>query len=379
MHILAVGDLILDEPGPMERYFEGCKATLRNADVLIGHVETPHTDRAIPSSLDIQAPPSRPENLDVLQKMGFDIATLAGNHICDCGPYGVTDTYDRLKELGIIPQGAGADLATAKQPAIVEREGMRIGLISYNCVGPRESWATSVKAGCAYLRVLTHYEQSQATPGGTYPPKMYTFVDPESLLQLRQDVGKLKKNCDIAIVALHKGAIGAMGSLEMYERSLAWAAVDAGADIVLAHHAHMCRGMEIYKGKPIYHGLGNFVCVTYALTPGYHETEEKKRWTEIRRKAGTLRKNIPPYQPWAQEARNIMIARIEFADGRIGRFGFVPAYTDETGAISVRTRENGQEVMEYFKTITDRAGLGVRYAWSEDGSWITAQEEEQEL
>ncbi len=372
MDILAVGDLILDEPGPMQKYFEGCMETLRSADLLIGHVETPHTDRGIPSTIDLQAPSSKPGNLDILKEAGFDIATLCGNHICDCGHYGVIDTYDRLKSLGIIPQGAGANIHIAKEPAIVERDGVKIGLIGYNCVGPKESWATSVKSGCSYLRVLTHFEQTQATPGGTYPPKIYTFVDPESIMMMKKEIEELRSKVDVAIVVLHKGAAGAMGSLEMYERSLAYSAVDAGADIVLSHHAHMCRGIEIYKGRPIYHGLGNFVCVTYALTPGYHETEEKMRWTEIRRKAGTLRENIPPYQPWAQEARNIMIAKIVLDGKEIKSFGFIPAYTDDTGAITVKDRYDGQSVMDYMSQITNNQELGTDFRWSEDGSWVIA-------
>ncbi len=375
INLLAVGDLILDEPAPMERYFASAKDVLRRADVLIGHIETPHTDRGVPNSIDLQAPPSRPEHLDVLKEMDFHILTLAGNHICDCGAPGVLDTYDRIRQLGMLPQGAGANIHIAKEPAVVEREGVRIGVISYNAVGPRFSWATSQKAGCAYLNVLTHYEQRQATPGGTYPPAMYTFVDPASLMTLREDVEALRRSCDVAVVVLHKGAAGAMGSLEMYERPLAWAAVDAGADVVLSHHAHMCRGIEIYKGRPIYHGLGNFVCVTYALTPGYHDTEEKIAWTEIRRRAGTLRENIPPYQPWAQEARNVMIARVCLKDGRVDRFGFIPCFVDDEGMPVVKNRSNGgQAVMDYIAEISDRQALGTAFAWSEDGTWVCARE-----
>lgn len=373
--LLAVGDLILDEPAPMGPYFAPSKEVLRGADVLIGHVETPHTDRAIPSSIDLQAPPSRPEHLDILKETGFHIATLAGNHICDCGAPGVLDTYDRLQALGIIPQGAGADIHIAKKPAIVEREGIRIGVISFNAVGPKFSWATSQKAGCAYLNVLTHYEQRQATPGGTYPPAVYTFVDPASQMEMTREIEALREQCDVAVVALHKGAAGPMGALEMYERPLAWAAVDAGADIVLSHHAHMCRGIELYKGRPIYHGLGNFVCVTYALTPGYHDTEEKLRWTELRRKAGTLRENIPPFQPWAQEAKNVMIARVQIVNGRPAAFGFIPCYVDDNGAPVVKNRDNGgQAVKDYIQEISDRQSLGTDLVWSEDGTWVRAQE-----
>ena len=57
LSIICVGDLILDEPGPMAPYFEGTKAVFQQEDFTIGHVETPHTRRNLPSCIDIQAPP----------------------------------------------------------------------------------------------------------------------------------------------------------------------------------------------------------------------------------------------------------------------------------------------------------------------------------
>ena len=372
--VCAVGDIILDEPVPVDRFFNFCKDTLRQADLLIGQVEVPHTSRGVSNSTDIQAPPAAPENLEVLRDCGFDIATLSGNHICDCGPAGVTDTYDKLKELGITPQGAGADIHIAKEAAFSVINGCRFGLISYNTVGPSFSYATSQKAGCAYLKVYTHFETATGAPGASFPPKVFTFVDPDDLLMMQDEIAALKKNCDIAIVSLHKGGLYPMGKLEMYERPLARAAVDAGADIVISQHAHRCRGIEIYKGRPIYHGLGNFVCVTYALTPGYHDTEEKLRAAEMRKRAGTLREYECPYQPWAEEAKNVMIAKVLVDSGTktIADFGFIPCLTDGEGAVHVKDINDGQSVADYMSEITANAGLDTVYRWAEDGSWIRA-------
>ncbi|MBR5731119.1 MAG: CapA family protein, partial [Firmicutes bacterium] len=101
--ICCVGDLILDEPGPAEPYFEGCKDVLRAQDVMIGHVETPHTtrERTEPSCVEIQAPPSPPQNLECLPEMGFNVVTTAGNHAYDCGPNGVLDTIAKLDSIGL--------------------------------------------------------------------------------------------------------------------------------------------------------------------------------------------------------------------------------------------------------------------------------------
>jgi len=135
-------------------------------------------------------------------------------------------------------------LAEAREPAIVVRQGVRVGTISYNCVGPKDSWANEKKAGCAYVHVITHYELDHATPGG--PPRIYTFAEPESADAMLEDVAKLRQRwmCSLWLFTRNRAHSRCPA---MYERPLAKAAIDAGADIVVGHHAHILRGIEIYK------------------------------------------------------------------------------------------------------------------------------------
>src|SRR4029077_19244263 len=132
--------------------------------------------------------------------------------------------------------------ADARRPALIEQGGLRLGFVSYNCVGPRESWAGPNRAGCAYLHVLTHYELNYASPGG--PPEVYTFADPKTLDAMAADVDALRRQVDIVIVALHKGLGHTPATIAMYERQIAKAAIDAGAHAVVGHHAHILQGME---------------------------------------------------------------------------------------------------------------------------------------
>src|SRR5690606_37226163 len=81
------------------------------------------------------APGAPPENLEALARAGFAAVSLAGNHVADCGAEGVADTIDALDRLGIAHAGAGLTLAAARAPALIERRGRRIALLSYNCVG----------------------------------------------------------------------------------------------------------------------------------------------------------------------------------------------------------------------------------------------------
>jgi poly-gamma-glutamate capsule biosynthesis protein CapA/YwtB (metallophosphatase superfamily) len=140
LSLLMVGDLGLDEPDP-DRFFDGARAVLRGADLVVGHVETPYTLRGKEQAGDVPAEAADPAKLASLARAGFHAASLAGNHVYDQGEEGVADTVAGLYAQGIAPFGAGVDLAGARLPAILERGGLRFGFLGYNCVGPRLSWA----------------------------------------------------------------------------------------------------------------------------------------------------------------------------------------------------------------------------------------------
>lgn len=370
LELLAVGDLILDEPGPIEPYFADSLPVLQGADILVGHVETPHTDRNLPSCVDIQAPPSKPEHLKALVEPGFTVCSVAGNHLYDCGPYGVIDTVNGLKQLGIHSVGGGANIDEAKAPAIVERGGVSVGFLSYNATGPKLGWAMSQKAGCNYVDVATYYHQKMDMPGS--PPRIHTFVWQENLEQLQQEVAALKQQVDIVVVSLHKGNGGITAALDTYERPLCFAAIDAGADVILGHHHHLLKGVELYKGKPIFHGLGNFVTITYAMTAGHNDTPEMVRYLKQRAAEGRGDGHYPtPHYPWAPVSLNTMIAKVSFTKEGVCAAGFVPCLIDATAVPRVKNRADGGEaVLDFVRKQTDGARLGTQFEWSQDGSWV---------
>ncbi len=362
LRLLLVGDLILDEPDP-DSFFDASRELLKSADLVVGQVEVPHTSRGVPSSVDVPAPPADPAHLGALARAGLGVATLAGNHIFDSGPNGIEDTIGALTELGIASAGAGMTIDEARRPAIVERAGLRVGVLSYNCVGPRESRATSRKAGAAPLDVLTHYELDHAGPGG--PPRVYTFVTPESLDALRADVLRLREAVDVVVVAFHKGIGHLPVVVHSYERELGHVAIDCGADVVVGHHAHILRGIEIYRGKPVFHGLGNFVAVTHALTPD--GADELAAWARRRRELfGFEPDPAMPFYPFHPESRNTMIADCRITDGPV-EAGFVPCWIDDRG----RPVPGGEEVARYVERITAEAGFDTSFRG--DGERIVVQ------
>ena len=371
LSICCVGDLILDEPGPIAPYFDDCREVLKAQDILIGHVETPHTTRNLPSCIDIQAPPSKPEHLEPLRAVGFDVATVAGNHLYDCGPYGVIDTVEKLKKLGIQPVGGGANIAEAKKPAILEKNRLKVGVLSYNATGPKLGWAMSQKPGANYVSVETSYVPARDMPG--CPAKVYTFLWPESLKQFQEEVSALRQQVDVVVVCLHKGNGGDHPRLDTYEQPLCYAAIDAGADIIFAHHHHVLKGVELYKDRPIYHGLGNFVCVTYAMTAGHNNTPEMIAYLKQRAREGRGDGHYEvEFYPWSQVSRYTMIAKVLVDENGIVESGFIPCYIEKSGNVTVKNRVNGgQEVLDFVFKQTEGAHLGVSFEWSEDGTFIS--------
>ncbi|MHA6667866.1 CapA family protein [Homoserinimonas sp. A447] len=360
--IMAVGDLVLDEPNA-PFFFEPSRDLLRSADLAIGQIEVPHTYSTESASVDVPAPPADPENLKAAADAGFAIATLAGNHVYDCGPQGIAETIKFSNELGMLTTGAGMTLTEARTPAIVERGGHRIGVLNYNCVGPKESWATSKKPGAAFVKVLTHYELDSANPGG--PPSIYSFCDPASLEAMRSDIRSLADDVDIVIVALHKGIGHLPAEIAAYEYEVSRAAIDSGASAVIAHHAHIMRGIEIYKGKPIFHGLGNFVTVTMALSSGDDNSPERQAWAKRRKKLfGFSPDPTMPTYAFHPESRNTAIAVLRFdARGEVSA-SLIPCWIDQDARpIPLTDDADGRRVADYIEEITREVGLDTVFRW----------------
>ena len=366
--VLLVGDLVLDQPGA-SKYFESSRDVLRAADLLIGHVEIPHTNRESKTDTAVPAHGGDPANLDALAQAGFGVVTLAGNHIFDAGEAGITDTLDKLRSLGIKTTGAGRGLTEARLPACVDCNGLRFGVLAYNTIGPRESWAGSKKSGCNYVEIITHYELDYAGPGGP-PGRTYSFAEPTSMRSMREDVLRLRESVDVLIVAFHKGIVHTPVTLAMYERPLAEAAIDAGADIVVGHHAHILKGVETYKGRPIFHGLGNFVTVTHQLSidPSANPSPERLVWAKRRKQLFNFEPDPDyPLYPFHPEAKNSMIAVCEVGANGVVQAGFLPCYVKPSGEPEVLANcERGREVAAYVERISREAELTTRFSWNGD-------------
>ncbi|MEJ1974901.1 MAG: CapA family protein [Acetobacteraceae bacterium] len=144
-------------------------------------------------------------------------------------------------------------------PAIIVRGPLRIGFLSYTSVfWPSNHAASDTAPGCATIKAYEAYQAGPRAiemPGGDAITR--TFADAKQLDAMRQDVRALREAADIVILSCHWGVSAKIEPVE-YQKEIAHAAIEAGADMVFGHHPHEVQGAEIYRGKPIFYSLGNF-------------------------------------------------------------------------------------------------------------------------
>lgn len=363
--LLAVGDII---PGPNAKLaFALAAPILKQGDIVMGQLEVPHTKeehQAVALGLKPVSSGNPTSNLLPLLFSGFNLLTLAGNHVFDEGIPGIKDTIEWLENHNIAYVGVGMNLQEARRSVVIERDGTRFGFLDYNCVGPKETWASFAKPGCAYVDIITNYEVPYATPGG--PPAIYTGAESKTLGAMVEDIEKLRSLCDILVVSFHKGLGHTPAKLAAYEQQVAYTAIDAGADLILGHHAHILQGIEVYKGKSIFHGLCNFVTYAPSLAPGSRDDPDS--WVKKRRELFGFEPDPDyPTYPFHPEAKYTIIAKCTMEDKKIIRTSFIPCLINKQGQPEILERDaRGQEVLDYMDKITRRSNLNAKFAWENE-------------
>ncbi len=178
--------------------------------------------------------------VEALKYAGFDMVTLANNHVMDYGEEGVRDTMQVCKEYGIDMVGIGENLVDANKVVYKQIEGKILAVI--NCCEHEFSIATDASAGACPLNPIQQFHQIQ----------------------------KARKNADYVLVIVHGGHEHfQLPSIRMQVTYRFY--IDAGADAVVNHHQHCFTGMETYNTKPIYYGIGNFCFDRGKHTDIWHE------------------------------------------------------------------------------------------------------------
>ena len=167
------------------------------------------------------------DSVRYLKTCGFDMVTLANNHLNDYGSEGVHDTFAACEKNDVTWVGAGKNLEAARKPQIIDDNGLKIGII--NVCENESSIATTKEPGSNPIDEIGNY----------------------------YDICQLKKQVDGIIVIIHGGS-------EHYcyptprMKKLCHFYADIGASAIVCHHPHCYSGYELYNGVPIFYSLGNF-------------------------------------------------------------------------------------------------------------------------
>ena len=255
--LIAGGDIALNRKNPRGA-FGRLSPIIRKADLAFANLELPLSRSGRPAAGKIIIR-GAPEMAEALAEARFDALSVANNHMLDYGEEAFFETLDLLDRRAIPHVGAGKNLAAAGRPRILERGGLRIGLLAYCSVIPRGFAAGPGKAGVNPLWARTAYQPSVSPedyPGA--PPEVLTWAEPEDLRRMARAVRRLRKRVDLVIVNHHWGT-SMVHEVRAFQSQIARAAVDAGADLVLGGHSHVLQAVEFYKGVPVVYSMGNLI------------------------------------------------------------------------------------------------------------------------
>jgi len=318
MTLLGVGDIgPIHEP--MDAYGVLAKDTLATGDFRIAQCERVYSDRG---SLQVHSGGGhsrvKPHLASVFSDNGFDLVSVASNHAMDWGEEGLMDTIASFEERGIQAIGAGRNLAEARKPAIVERNGVRVAVLAYCSVLQAGYAAGPNKAGVAPLRAHTYYQQQEYQAGT--PPKIISIPYEEDVAMMVEDIQAAREKADAVILWVHWGIHFIPKVIATYQPAIMKAAIDAGVDAVFGHHAHVPKAIEVYKGKPCFYSLSNFIMSAPEATP--------QRQAHFFEQYGVELDMEYPRLPYGPGAKRSMIAKAVIGTNGVQQTSFLPTLID---------------------------------------------------
>ena len=356
---LATGDLGPNRPDP-DSIFDGVREALSRGDLIFGQLEpclasggTPLPQARLPMR-------GATEGAAAIARAGFDIISFATNHCMDWGREAFFETLEVLRDNGMSVIGAGKDLAEARKPVFTRLGETRIAFLGYNSILPQDYFATSERPGCAPLRGLTVYEQIEHDQPGT-PARIHSYPVEEDLEDIMADVAAAKAQADLVMVSLHWGIHFVPAVIAQYQRIAGHAIIDAGADIILGHHPHILKPIEVYKGRAIVYSMANF-----ALEPPFLFAEDLDLCNSPRHK-GLHALNADwkrmPAKPMPPDSYKSMLLQCVIQDKQIRRVSFLPVQLDDGSDPSVPPPGSAAfgEIVQYMRDITADQGLDTRY------------------
>jgi poly-gamma-glutamate synthesis protein (capsule biosynthesis protein) len=305
---------------PMSAYSTLAKPTLAGADIRFAQVERVYSERG---ALQVHSGGShsrvKPHMASVFTDCGFDVVSLASNHAMDWGEDALLDTVALFRDKGVQVVGAGRNLEEARRPAIVERNGVRIAVLAYCSILQTGYAAGHDKAGIAPLRAHTYYEPFDYQAG--VPPRVVTVPYEEDLAGMVEDIAAAKKTAQAVLLSLHWGIHFIPRMIADYQVTVANAAFEAGADLILGHHAHAPKAIGTHRGKVCFYSLSNFIMSSTAKTPA--------QAAEFMKRYGVTMDPDYPHLSYGADAKRSLIAKAVLSRAGVKRVSFLPVLIDK--------------------------------------------------
>ena len=265
--LIAAGDLMFQAPivRSDNEPTSDILALFAEADHAFVNLEMVLTDGGDPADILVRLR-GDPALAAELKRASIDVVTLANNHAFDFGLPGMRDTIAALDDAGVPHVGTGEDAANGLRPVTFDTGEFRVAFMGLASALAPAAAAGERRPGIAPVRAFTKYVVDhttiQETPG--VAPFVETTAVSEDVERACNAVAAARRRADIVVVGIHWGvpigwAAAHQGELATYQQPLGRALVDAGADAIFGHHPHTLHGVEIYKDRPIFYSLGNFL------------------------------------------------------------------------------------------------------------------------
>jgi poly-gamma-glutamate synthesis protein (capsule biosynthesis protein) len=264
---IAPGDYIASGLGVLNitnRYgcdflFDNVNEHLSGGDLLVGNLEGPLSYVCREQNLRMCG---LPEMALSLKRSGFDVLSVANNHVLDHGPEIFKETVSHCQKAGLMICGLRSDSEYYSKPVIINKHGLKIGILAYNWVGSENTDLAGNYIAQVYDGIV-NYSWLRDRDKDTAARKSIETKNKHVL----DDITELRKHVDIVIVLPHWGyewiiypPIGVI----LEARSF----IDAGADLILGSHPHVNQGIEIYKNRIVAYSMGNFLFDSFSKRYG---------------------------------------------------------------------------------------------------------------
>lgn len=256
--LVVTGDCVLDWEAGRQLLADDLRERVTDADVAVANLEAPLPVDADPIPKSGPALTTDPDSVDRLGAVGFDVLTLANNHLMDYGETGLRATQAACDAANVETVGAGERLADALEPVRLDQQGIDVAVVN---VCERE------------------YGLAGRTTPGTAPADHRGAV---------ATISEAANSADV-VVAISHGGVEYVPLPPPTRRERLREFADAGADLVVGHHPHVAQGWEVYEGVPIFPSLGNFAFDRQ----GDHENTSRGLLLDVRFEGDTVTRIAP--------------------------------------------------------------------------------------